>query len=150
MRKINFLVLHCTATPQNATVASIQNYWKTVKKWKKPGYHFLILPDGTVAPLLPIEEISNGVAGHNSDSIHISYIGGIDKKGRAVDNRTEAQKLSQIKILKDLKQKFPDAEIKGHRDFLTPGKPGWKDCPSFDVKAWVASVKELISPTHQR
>ena len=91
MRKINYLVLHCTATPQNTTVESIQRYWREDLKWKNPGYHWIIKADGHAVNLLPIEEVSNGVAGHNSDSIHISYIGGIDSKGKAVDNRTAAQ-----------------------------------------------------------
>lgn len=137
MRKINNLVLHCTATPQSATVESIQRHWRVVNKWKNPGYHFLILPDGTVVELLSIDKVSNGVAGHNSDSIHISYIGGVDKKGKAIDNRTDLQKAAQIKILKDLKKKFPDAVICGHRDF--PGVK--KECPSFDVKSWWSGVE---------
>lgn len=140
MRKINNIVLHCTATPQNTTPESIQRHWREVNKWKKPGYHFLIKADGTILNLLPIEEISNGVAGHNSDSIHISYIGGIDKQGKAIDNRTDAQKTAQICLLKDLKQRFPNAVIKGHRDF--PGVT--KECPSFDAKAWVAEVMDQI------
>lgn len=147
-RKINNLVLHCTATPQSTTPESILRFWKEVNKWKKPGYHFLILPDGTILNLLPIEEVSNGVAGHNSDSIHISYIGGIDKKGKAIDNRTDAQKTAQICILKDLKKKFPNAEIRGHRDFLVPGSAKWKECPSFDVKTWAASVMDQIMAYH--
>jgi N-acetylmuramoyl-L-alanine amidase len=136
MRDINNIVLHCTATPQNTSVASIQRHWREVNKWRKPGYHFIILPDGKVINLLPIEEVSNGVAGHNSDSIHISYIGGVEGKGRAVDNRTDAQKESQIRLLLDLKKRFPDADIKGHRDF--PGVT--KGCPSFDVKTWLVDI----------
>lgn len=136
MRKIIHLVLHCTATPQSTTVASIQRHWREENKWKSPGYHWIILPDGTAVILQPIEKPSNGVAGHNANAIHISYIGGVDKKGRAVDNRTPAQKATQIRLLKDLKEKFPDAVICGHRDF--PGVT--KECPSFDVKSWWAEV----------
>lgn len=136
MRQINHLVLHCTATAQTATVESIQRYWKTVKGWKAPGYHFLISPDGKAHNLLTIDKISNGVAGHNHDSIHISYIGGVDGKGRAVDNRTAAQIETQVTLLKFLKKQFPGAEICGHRDF--PGVT--KECPSFDVKAWLKTI----------
>lgn len=88
MRTITHIVLHCTATPQSTTVASIQRYWKDILKWKAPGYHHIILPSGQVVDLLPIDKVSNGVAGHNAHSIHISYFGGVDAKGRAVDNRT--------------------------------------------------------------
>src|SRR5690606_12002624 len=99
MRIINNLVLHCTATPQNTTIESIQNYWRNELKWKSPGYHWIIKADGTAVNLLPIEQVSNGVAGHNSDSIHISYIGGIDAKGNPIDNRTAAQIKTQKELL---------------------------------------------------
>lgn len=136
MRKITHIVLHCTAGPQNQPVEVIKNYWKNVLGWKSPGYHFIILADGTIVSVHPIELPSNGVAGHNSNSIHISYTGGVDSKFKAIDNRTDAQKQSQIKLLKELRIKFPYAKIVGHRDF--PGVK--KSCPSFDVKSWLDCV----------
>lgn len=135
MRTINNIVLHCTATPQNTSIESIQRYWKEEKKWKTPGYHYIIKPDGTAVNLVPIEKVSNGVENHNHDSIHISYIGGIDKHGFPFDNRTPAQKKTQIELLKKYKTLFPKAQILGHRDFNKR-----KACPSFDVKAWLRTV----------
>lgn len=129
MRRIDWLVVHCTATPQTTTVASIQRYWRENLKWKSPGYHFLIEANGTVHNLQPINLPSNGVAGHNANSIHISYIGGVNGK-RAVDNRTEAQKREILRLLTDLKKQFPNAKIQGHRDFPRVAKA----CPSFDAK----------------
>lgn len=136
MRPITHLVLHCTATPQHTTIESIQHYWRNVKKWKSPGYHFLIKPDGEAVNLLPIEQVSNGVAGHNANSIHISYIGGVNKMGVAIDNRTQAQRETQINLLLELRKKFPKAKILGHRDF--PGVK--KACPSFDVASWLQNI----------
>lgn len=136
MRKIKHIVLHCTATPQNTTVESIQRYWKNELGWKSPGYHHIILTDGTIVDLLPISAISNGVAGHNAHSIHISYIGGIDDKKQAIDNRTDAQKGAQIQLLRQYHAMFPDAVICGHRDF--PGVK--KSCPSFNVAAWLKGI----------
>lgn len=141
MRAIKYLVIHCTATPHNTTIASIMNYWKTVLGWKNPGYHYMIKADGEIVNTFPIEQISNGVAGFNSVSIHIAYIGGVDAKGKAVDNRTPAQVDSQIKLLKELKAKFPAAEIKGHRDFPNVKK----ECPCFDVKTWLKTITLLIA-----
>ena len=129
MRRIDWLVVHCTATPQSTTVASIQRYWRENLKWKSPGYHFLIEANGTVHNLQPINLPSNGVAGHNANSIHISYIGGVNGQ-RAVDNRTEAQKREILRLLTDLKKQFPNAKIQGHRDFPRVAKA----CPSFDAK----------------
>lgn len=135
-REIKYIVLHCTATNQNAKVSSIVNYWKNEKGWKSPGYHFLIDKHGEIHELHPIEKPSNGVAGYNQNSIHISYIGGIGKDGKGLDNRTPEQILSQIKLVTEMKSKFPKAEILGHRDFPNVKK----ECPSFDVKEWLKSV----------
>lgn len=130
MREIKYLAVHCTATPQTATVSSIQSYWRNVLKWKMPGYHFIIKPNGEVVQLLEIEKVSNGVKGFNSVSINISYIGGVDSKNKPIDNRTEAQKKALIDLLKKLKKQFPKAIIQGHRDFPEVKKA----CPSFDAK----------------
>lgn len=137
MREIKYIVLHCTATPATTTVQSIQRYWRKVLGWKSPGYHHLIERDGTVVDLLPIEEVANGVAGYNSNAIHISYIGGIDEKGKPFDNRTPEQYLAQLQLVHKYVKMFPDALIAGHKDFPMVQKA----CPSFDVKVWLSSVK---------
>lgn len=130
MRNIKNIVVHCTATPQTTSVLQIMKYWKDELKWKNPGYHYIITPTGNLVPLIGIDKIANGVAGHNAESIHISYIGGIGTDLKPKDTRTEAQKKTMLQLLKDLKAMFPDAKILGHRDF--PGVA--KACPSFDAK----------------
>lgn len=134
MREIKYIVIHCTATAQNTLIASIQKYWKEVMKWKSPGYHHLIDKDGIVHNLSDIKIPTNGVAGYNQNSIHISYIGGVDAKGKGIDNRTPKQKEEMKKLVVKYKAMFPKAEIKGHRDFSGVKK----ECPSFDVKKWLA------------
>lgn len=130
MRNIDFIAVHCTATPQTTSISSISNYWKTTLGWKMPGYHFIVKPDGEIVQLLDITKVSNGVGGWNSKLINISYIGGVDGSGKPKDNRTEAQKKAILTKLKELKVLFPKAKIQGHRDF--PGVK--KACPSFDAK----------------
>lgn len=129
MRKINFIVLHCTATQPTATVKAILGYWKNVLKWKNVGYHKLIQADGTINNLASYEQVTNGVAGYNSQSIHISYIGGIDKQGKPFDSRTPQQKESLLKLVKEAKQLYPNAKVLGHKDFPKVNKA----CPSFSV-----------------
>ncbi|WP_171006362.1 N-acetylmuramoyl-L-alanine amidase [Chryseobacterium sp. 2VB] len=130
MRTINYIVIHCTATQPDVTIDSIKRYWKENLKWKNPGYHYMIKADGKIVNTLPIDQVSNGVAGWNSQIINISYIGGIDKNKHPKDTRTEEQKKSMIKLLRELKSKFPKATIQGHRDFPNVHKA----CPSFDAK----------------
>lgn len=137
MREIKYIVLHCTATVQTASVDAIQRYWKETMKWKSPGYHYIINPDGFAQNLASHDSICNGVAGYNSSSIHISYIGGVDKWNKAIDNRTPHQCATMARLIKELKTKYPLAEIVGHRDFPNVKK----DCPSFDVKGWLKTIQ---------
>jgi len=129
MRKVKNIVIHCTATPQSAKPQSIINYWKNNLGWKSPGYHRLIEADGTINELSSFENPTNGVAGHNSDSIHISYIGGVDVKNNPVDNRTAEQKCAILHCISEARKLYPNAKILGHRDFPKVAKA----CPSFDA-----------------
>jgi N-acetylmuramoyl-L-alanine amidase len=125
-RKINYIVIHCTATPKNTTVESIQNHWKNTLKWKSPGYHFLIEANGRVNKLHPMDLPTNGVRGFNSNSIHISYIG-----GKYSDDRTKEQNESIIECIKlALEYSKPHIPIiQGHRDFPNVAKA----CPQFNA-----------------
>lgn len=130
MRKIKYIAVHCTATSQRTSISAIQSYWKNQLGWKMPGYHFIILPNGEVVQLLSLDLVSNGVKGYNSSLINVAYIGGVDDKNKPLDNRTIEQKASLLKLLKELKNQFPQAKIQGHRDFPKVSKA----CPSFDAK----------------
>lgn len=132
-RNIHYIVVHCTATPPETTIESIKRYWKENLKWKNPGYHYIILRSGEIMTLLLEHQIANGVKGYNKNSIHISYVGGVDKNNNPVDNRSEAQIHSMFNKLVELSEKYPNATILGHRDF--PGVT--KMCPSFDVREWL-------------
>lgn len=136
MRTINYIVVHCTATQPNARIEDIKRYWRENLKWKSPGYHYMIKADGEVVNTLPVDQVSNGVAGWNSQIINISYIGGVDKNNQPKDTRTPEQKASILKLLKELKSKFPKAKIQGHRDFPNVHKA----CPSFDAKKEYSSL----------
>lgn len=125
MRQIKYIVIHCTATDQKAKVSSIQRYWRENLKWKSPGYHKIVEPSGKVVTLATDDKICNGVAGHNSVCLHISYIG-----GRLKDDRTPQQKASIISEVKKWLQLYPNAEVLGHRDFAGVKKA----CPNFDVR----------------
>lgn len=132
MRQINKIVVHCSATPEGKdfTVDTIRDWHINGRGWKDIGYHYVIYRDGSIHKGRPEEQIGAHVTGHNSDSIGICYIGGVTSDGNTPkDTRTEAQKASLIKLLKELKAKYPRAEIFGHRDFTN-----LKACPSFDAR----------------
>ena len=132
MRNIKYIVIHCTASQPNATKQSILNYWKNFLKWSTVGYHRLIDANGIIHQLAKYDQVTNGVKGYNSESIHFSYIGGIDEKGKPKDTRTPKQKESLLYLIKEARKLYPNAIIQGHRDFGAK-----KACPSFDVKEWL-------------
>lgn len=137
MREIKYIVIHCTATQKTATIASIQDYWKTQLGWKNPGYHYIIDCEGTIKRLIGEGFIANGVAGYNTHAIHVSYIGGVDEDNNPKDTRTEKQLWAMELWISHLKGRYPNAIIQGHRDF--PGVK--KACPSFDVKEWLVKAR---------
>ncbi len=129
MRKIDYIVIHCTDTPAGRphTVEDI-DLWHRQRGWKGIGYHYVVYLDGTVNAGRPESEIGAHVLGKNRNSIGIVYVGGrsADLK-RYTDTRTPAQKRALLILLKELKRKYPHAIIKGHRDFAN------KACPCFNA-----------------
>jgi len=136
-RTIRRIIYHCTATQPSATVTSIQNYWKNNLKWKSPGYHIIVTADGSWTLLQNFNLPSNGVAGRNSDSINISYVGGINPAGKAQDTRTVGQHEVFEACYRLFSEVLPNATHHGHNEFSN------KACPSFNVKKWISSLEKL-------
>lgn len=128
-RKITEIIVHCSATAEGKdfTVADIRK-WHLQRGFSDIGYHWVIYRDGSVHQGRSESVIGAHCTGHNSNSIGVCYIGGCEKDGKTPkDTRTEAQKKALVKLLKELKEKYPKASIHGHRDFAS------KACPSFDA-----------------
>lgn len=130
MRKINKIILHCSATKENQyfDVDDIRQ-WHLQRGFNDVGYHYIILLDGTVQKGRDESVIGAHCKGQNSNSIGICYIGGVDENNKAKDTRTDAQKESLVKLVKELmdKYKLDSNDIYGHYQFAN------KACPSFDV-----------------
>lgn len=122
MRKINYLVIYASSTTTTASISNIQSYWNDILQWQNPGYHYMICPDGKVVQMLGIDKITNGISEYNDHSINIAYIGGIDEQNQVTDTRTAPQKISILKLLRELKEQFPKAKIQGYRDFFLKNK----------------------------
>jgi len=134
-RTINEIIIHCTATPEykSFTVTDIRKWHTTPvakggRGWSDIGYHYVIYLDGTIVEGRDIDIAGAHCVGHNSHSIGVCYVGGMDKDNKkAKDTRTELQKSALLNLLLDLKKIYSNASIHGHRDFAN------KDCPSFDA-----------------
>ena len=128
-RTIKELIVHCSATPEGKdySVDTIRQ-WHLQRGFSDIGYHYVIYRDGSIHIGRDESIIGAHCTGHNTNSIGVCYIGGCASDGKTPkDTRTAQQKQSLVKLLKELKTKYPQASIHGHRDFSS------KACPSFDA-----------------
>lgn len=143
-RKIDHLVVHCTATRegQDISVAQIRDWHVNGRGWSDIGYHYIVDIHGNLHEGRPVTRQGAHVKGFNKNSIGIVYVGGVDRNMTPKDTRTDAQKGELDTLLCNLREFYPDAEIKGHRDFSPDkNKNGiiepfeWmKVCPCFDAQ----------------
>ncbi|MFV0599265.1 MAG: N-acetylmuramoyl-L-alanine amidase [Bacteroidales bacterium] len=136
MRKIDKIIIHCSATPEGraVTVRDIDK-WHREKGYNGIGYHYVIGLNGEVRKGRDINLIGAHTQGQNYNSIGICYVGGCDKAMKAKDTRTHAQKVALLNLVKELKKQYPKASIHGHNEFAA------KACPSFNVKSWLLQNK---------
>lgn len=129
MRNKDKIIIHCAATVEGKHYdAADIDRWHRKRGWRKIGYHFVVLLDGTIETGRMIDETGAHVKGYNGNSIGICYIGGLDEDKEPKDTRTEEQKESLLLLLRTLKKIYPKANILGHRDLAA------KSCPCFDAR----------------
>lgn len=144
MGKIKKIVVHCTGEPANAkrNKEYYRKFFFEVQGWKHFGYHAIVYQDGTWERLQPWpkptaeggnitnETLANGAQGHNWDSLHVAYVGGIDPiTKKPTDTRTQEQKKTLRAIIAVWKIDYKIDVVVGHRDL-----PGVKKvCPCFDA-----------------
>ncbi len=148
MAKLQYLVIHCTATPEGREVSAADiRRWHTSpapagRGWKQVGYTDLFHLDGSVERLVANNEdgnvdpweITNGAAGYNGVSRHVVYAGGCDAAMQPKDTRTAAQKEALKRYVLDFHAQHPDVRIVGHNQLAA------KACPSFDVPQWLETI----------
>lgn len=129
-RRIDKIIIHCTATPEgrNFTVEQIRQM-HLARNFSDIGYHFVIYLDGSVHRGRPENRVGAHTTGQNPHSIGISLVGGCEADGKTPkDTRTPAQRKSLIRLVAELRAKYPGATVHGHNEFAN------KACPSFNVQ----------------
>ena len=130
MRKINKIIVHCSATREgeNIPVETIRKWHVEGRGWSDIGYHFYIDLEGKIFKGRDIAKIGAHCKGQNRNSIGICYCGGVEIDGKTPkDTRNFEQIEALLCVLRTLKAMYPDAVIHSHRDFAR------KACPSFDA-----------------
>ncbi|MBO5749348.1 MAG: N-acetylmuramoyl-L-alanine amidase, partial [Bacteroidaceae bacterium] len=75
MRRIDKIIVHCTATPEGREVSVKEiDRWHRERGFKCIGYHYVIGLDGKVSEGRPIEEIGAHCTGQNSHSVGVCYV----------------------------------------------------------------------------
>lgn len=156
-REVKYLVVHCSATPADMDIGATDiKRWHREKGWRDIGYHYVIKRDGTLQRgrhlnrdhVIETAEAGAHVQGHNAVSVGVCLVGGVrrDKaKLVAEANFLPAQFATLRSLLGELRAQFPGAQTVGHRD-LNKGK----DCPSFDVGAWVKAGEPDTLPAAKK
>ncbi|MBN2669847.1 MAG: N-acetylmuramoyl-L-alanine amidase [Bacteroidales bacterium] len=146
MKKLKYLVIHCTDTPEGREVSKkdIERWHLSPKPkgrgWKRLGYSDMIHIDGSIENLTPYDnddyvqdsEKTWGATGVNAVSRHIVVVGGRTKDNRHIQfNFMEALQVhTLIQKCKEEIALHPDLLIAGHYHFSE-----YKTCPNFDVEA---------------
>ena len=145
MRKIDSVILHCTATraAQDIDAATVRA-WHTEpppagRGWADIGYHYLVRLDGTIERGRDLATVGAHTRGHNATSVGVAYVGGLDEDGNACNTMTEKQRRAIIQLVRALRVVCGPLELYGHNDFSR------KACPSFNVKSEFAGLVAWLS-----
>ena len=136
MRKINLLVLHCSATREDQlyTPEQLENDHRA-RGFVSAGYNYYVRRSGEVVSMRPVEQIPAHARGYNRNSIGICYEGGLSREGKPADTRTPEQKISIFDLLLMLLMHYPGCRICGHRDLGAA-----KACPCFNAEEEYADL----------
>lgn len=138
--KVTYLVIHYSATPveKDFTVRDIDSMHRK-RGFNEIGYHYFIRKNGKIENGRDLSqkgrfEVGAHSKGENAQSIGICYEGGVSQTdmNTGFDSRTPEQKASMIKLLIELRERFPNAVVMGHRDM--PGAA--TQCPGFNASSW--------------
>ena len=124
--KTDYIILHHTAATQG-TVQAIHNYHMNGRGWMGIGYNFYVRKDGSIYQGRPEWVVGAHATGYNDKSIGVCAEGNFE-----AEKMPEAQKQGIIELIKELKKKYPNVQIKRHKDFAATACPG-KNYPFVEI-----------------
>jgi len=137
-KRTDYIVIHCSATrpSQNIDIEDITD-WHVARGFLGCGYTKVITRSGEIQDGRGLMEVVAANKGYNHKSVAICMVGGVTQEDHTVaeDNFTDEQWEALEKVLDELTEKFPKANIIGHNQISS------KDCPSFDVPKYLSKTK---------
>ena len=129
-RDIDFIVIHCSASGPKTTAKDITR-WHKARHWSGCGYHIVIEHDGGVKFGRDINKTGAHVKGHNTGSIGICMVGGID--GNGTNHKFSKDQYEALKVvLEGIFLTYGKLAVYGHNDFNKR-----KSCPCFLVEQYL-------------
>ncbi len=165
-RTINFLVIHCSATPNGRwTTVSDINAWHRARKFTRNGaaralhqpmldaigYHWVIYTNGNRVPGRSHDEVGAHAFGFNTHSLGICLVG--------TDRFSDAQWATLAELVRQLCQQYhipmqfaDPKDPRGLRGVIGHGQlpDVMKACPGFDVRKWLSQGLTPDSSNVQR
>lgn len=134
-RNVDEIIIHYTATPDGEEFSNAQiKASHLARGFSDIGYHWVIGLNGEIRKGRDESIAGAHCTGHNTRSVGICYVGGCPPRSvngwRDIgkDTRTPAQKAALIKLIKEVKERYPNASVHGHNEFAN------KPCPGFNAK----------------
>lgn len=121
------VIIHHTASAD--VPASTIHQWHLNQGWSGIGYHFVVRANGTIERGRPELAIGahSGPAG-NGDSIGIVLTGNFE-----TGKPTEEQMNALVELIKDLRSRYGNLSVIGHKDVVATACPG-RNFPWDDLK----------------
>lgn len=115
--RTRYIAIHSTGTREHMLIKALD----------KLPFHFLITRSGRLISIKPVRS--------GTRTIEVAWLGGLDRRGRHVDNRTEEQNDTLFNVLVVLTEQFSRAKIVGADELYVYGYAN----PGFDIKKWLRS-----------
>lgn len=134
------IILHHTASA-DVSAATIHG-WHQGQGWIGIGYHFVIRAGGAIERGRPEDTIGShaGPQG-NGDSIGIVLTGNFE-----IGAPSTAQMIALAKLIKELRSRYGNLAVIGHRDVMATACPG-KNFPWADLKRRLEVDDDMIYKT---
>ena len=120
-------------------VFAFQNHWRGTLGWITGGYHFVILLNGFIQWVYDWHVVSNGVGGHNTDTIHVCLVG----NGRFTPEQERAYEWLMNNHIRVAVPAITIPNVLGHREF--PGHAS-NACPGINMANVRARLSGPVAP----
>jgi len=127
LSNVKYIIVHCADTDQNIGVKAITR-WHKDRGWNTVGYHYIVRRNGVIEKGRSEKVVGAHCYGFNRYSIGVC---GVWKKKPTVESIA-----SMRRLIEELHERYPKAEIRPHSYFPSAIKQG-KTCPNYNLASFL-------------